>query len=78
MAKRVAVIILNWNGENLLREFLPSVMKNTNLDLGVSSWWITVRRMVPGYVWNKSFQTWNGCCSRRISDLLGVITGRSR
>ena len=34
MAKRVAVIILNWNGENLLREFLPSVMKNTNLDLG--------------------------------------------
>ena len=34
MAKRVAVIMLNWNGENLLREFLPSVMKNTNLDLG--------------------------------------------
>ena len=30
MAKRVAVIILNWNGENLLREFLPSVVKNTN------------------------------------------------
>lgn len=34
MAKRVAVIILNWNGEKLLREFLPSVVKNTNLDLG--------------------------------------------
>jgi len=34
MAKRVAVIILNWNGEKLLREFLPSVVKNTNPDLG--------------------------------------------
>ena len=34
MAKRVAVIILNWNGEKLLREFLPSVVKNTNTDLG--------------------------------------------
>lgn len=34
MAKRVAVIILNWNGEELLREFLPSVVKNTNSDLG--------------------------------------------
>lgn len=34
MAKRVAVIILNWNGEKLLREFLPSVVKNTNSDLG--------------------------------------------
>ena len=34
MAKRVADIILNWNGEKLLREFLPSVVKNTNTDLG--------------------------------------------
>ena len=34
MAKRVAVIILNWTGEKLLREFLPSVVKNTNTDLG--------------------------------------------
>ena len=34
MAKRVAVIILNWNGEKLLREFLPSVVKNTNTELG--------------------------------------------
>lgn len=34
MAKRVAIIILNWNGEKLLREFLPSVVKNTNTDLG--------------------------------------------
>ena len=34
MANRVAVIILNWNGEKLLREFLPSVVKNTNTDLG--------------------------------------------
>lgn len=34
MAKRVAVIILNWNGEKLLREFLPSVVKNTNTDFG--------------------------------------------
>ena len=30
---KVAVIILNWNGEKLLREFLPQVMSNTNLDL---------------------------------------------
>ncbi len=34
MSKRVAVIILNWNGEKLLREFLPSVIRNTNSDLG--------------------------------------------
>ena len=34
MVKRVAIIILNWNGEKLLREFLPSVVKNTNSDLG--------------------------------------------
>ena len=34
MANRVAVIILNWNGEKLLREFLPSVVKNTNSELG--------------------------------------------
>ena len=34
MAKRVAIIILNWNGEKLLREFLPSVVKNTNSELG--------------------------------------------
>ncbi len=27
--KPVAVIILNWNGENLLREFLPSVVRHT-------------------------------------------------
>lgn len=31
--KQVAVIILNWNGEKLLREFLPSVIANTNADL---------------------------------------------
>lgn len=31
---RVAVIILNWNGEKLLREFLPSVLKHTNAELG--------------------------------------------
>ena len=34
MYKRVAVIILNWNGEKLLREFLPSVIRNTNPELG--------------------------------------------
>lgn len=31
---RVAVIILNWNGEKLLREFLPSVVRNTNSEIG--------------------------------------------
>ena len=34
MMQKVAVIILNWNGEKLLREFLPSVVKNTNPRLG--------------------------------------------
>lgn len=33
MAK-VAVVILNWNGEKLLREFLPSVVKNTAPETG--------------------------------------------
>ncbi|MDE6320685.1 MAG: glycosyltransferase, partial [Muribaculaceae bacterium] len=28
--KPIAVIILNWNGANLLREFLPKVVENTN------------------------------------------------
>lgn len=31
---RVAVIILNWNGEKLLGEYLPSVVKHTNSQLG--------------------------------------------
>ena len=50
MVKRVAIIILNWNGEKLLREFLPSVVKNTNADLGRVVVWITILRMVPGDV----------------------------
>ncbi len=29
MKKPIAVIILNWNGENLLKRFLPSVVSNT-------------------------------------------------
>lgn len=29
MKKKLSVIILNWNGEKLLRQFLPSVVKNT-------------------------------------------------
>ena len=32
--QKVAVIILNWNGERLLREFLPSVLRHTNPGLG--------------------------------------------
>jgi len=31
---KVAVIILNWNGEQLLREFLPSVLHSTNPEIG--------------------------------------------
>lgn len=31
---RVAVIVLNWNGEKLLREFLPSVVRCTDPELG--------------------------------------------
>lgn len=31
--KQVAVIILNWNGEKLLKQFLPSVIANTNSDI---------------------------------------------
>ncbi len=30
---KVAVIILNWNGEKLLKEFLPSVVENTDRDI---------------------------------------------
>ncbi|MDE6692920.1 MAG: glycosyltransferase family 2 protein [Muribaculaceae bacterium] len=33
MAK-VAVVILNWNGEKLLKEFLPKVIENTNREIG--------------------------------------------
>lgn len=32
--KKVAVIILNWNGESLLQRFLPSVVRNTSGELG--------------------------------------------
>ncbi len=32
MKKSLSVIILNWNGEKLLREFLPSVVSNTQGD----------------------------------------------
>lgn len=31
---KAAVIILNWNGEKLLKEFLPSVIENTNPEIG--------------------------------------------
>lgn len=31
---RVAVVVLNWNGEKLLREFLPSVLRYTNPEVG--------------------------------------------
>ncbi len=31
--KKVAVIILNWNGDKLLRQFLPSVVQNTPGDI---------------------------------------------
>lgn len=33
MKRPIAVIILNWNGEKLLREFLPEVVANTPRDL---------------------------------------------
>ena len=33
MNKPVSVIILNWNGEKLLREYLPSVIKYTPSDI---------------------------------------------
>ncbi|MDE6801475.1 MAG: glycosyltransferase, partial [Muribaculaceae bacterium] len=33
MKKPVAVIILNWNGESLLKRFLPSVVSNTPSDI---------------------------------------------
>ena len=32
MKRKLSVIILNWNGERLLREFLPSVVRNTSGD----------------------------------------------
>ena len=33
MKPDIAVIILNWNGEKLLREYLPQVIANTNADV---------------------------------------------
>jgi hypothetical protein len=33
-SSRVAVVLLNWNGLNMLKEYLPRVMDHTNLDLG--------------------------------------------
>ncbi|MFI3239207.1 MAG: glycosyltransferase family 2 protein [Bacteroidales bacterium] len=33
MSKQIAVIILNWNGEELIKRFLPSVCKYTNSDI---------------------------------------------
>ena len=30
---KVAVIILNWNGEQLLREYLPSVIETTDTSI---------------------------------------------
>ena len=32
MNPKIAVVILNWNGEKLLRQFLPSVIKNSRQD----------------------------------------------
>lgn len=32
--QKVAVIILNWNGEKLLKEFLPQVLANTDTNIG--------------------------------------------
>lgn len=32
-SKPIAVVILNWNGAQMLREFLPSLIENTNPDL---------------------------------------------
>ena len=34
MKAPVAVIILNWNGADMLRRYLPSVIKNTDAELG--------------------------------------------
>ena len=31
--KKVAVVILGWNGKNFMEKFLPSVMQYTSLDL---------------------------------------------
>lgn len=31
--KKVSVVILNWNGEKLLQQFLPSILKNTDTQL---------------------------------------------
>lgn len=30
---RVAVVILNWNGEHFLRDYLPSVVEHTNSEI---------------------------------------------
>ena len=33
LMRKVSVVILNWNGAEMLRTFLPSVVKNTNPEL---------------------------------------------
>lgn len=33
MSARTAIVILNWNGEKFLRQFLPSLVENTNSDM---------------------------------------------
>ena len=33
MPTRTAIVILNWNGEKFLRQFLPTLVENTNPDL---------------------------------------------
>lgn len=56
---RVAVIILNWNGEKLLREFLPSVVKYTDPGLGRIVVADNASEDVRSGYWNKSFRKWN-------------------
>ena len=33
MPARTAIVILNWNGEKFIRQFLPTLVENTNPDL---------------------------------------------
>ncbi len=43
--KRVSVVILNWNGVDMLRKFIPSVMDNS-VGEGLKYVWLIMRPLM--------------------------------
>ena len=44
---KIAVVILNWNGCDMLRSFLPSVVRFSEVDGAVVLWRTMALRMLP-------------------------------